>query len=99
MDVCLLCKNTSTNISKTVSGKYSQKLLDHAKQSATDALKTASKRANQKTAEETGDFINIKIADRLTGVSLISEQNNSETVTNYHDKEIPKEKYIFPDER
>ena len=26
----------------------SQKLLDHAKQSATDALKTASKRANQK---------------------------------------------------
>ena len=26
-----------------LSGKYSQKLLDHAKQSATDALKTTSK--------------------------------------------------------
>ena len=30
------------NISKNLSSKYSQKLLDHAKQSATDALKTAS---------------------------------------------------------
>ena len=27
-------------ISKSVSSKFSQKLLDHAKQSATDALKT-----------------------------------------------------------
>ena len=35
-----ICKNISTNLS----GKYSQILLDHAKQSATDALKTASKR-------------------------------------------------------
>ena len=40
------------NISKNVSSKYSQKLLDHAKQSATDALKTASKRAFQTTAEK-----------------------------------------------
>ena len=82
MDVCFLCKDTSTNTSKTASGKYSQKLLDHAKKSATDALNTASKRANQKTAEETGDFINIKIAVRITGVSFNSEQNNSEAVTN-----------------
>ena len=34
-------------MSKNLSSKYSQKLLDHAKQSATDALKTASKRAIQ----------------------------------------------------
>ena len=33
------------NISKSLSGKYSLKLLDDAKQSATDAFKTASKRA------------------------------------------------------
>ena len=38
-------KNTGKNISKNLSSKYSQKLLDHAKQSATDALKTDSKRA------------------------------------------------------
>ena len=35
---------------KNISGKYSQKHLDHAAQSATNAFKTASKRAIQKTA-------------------------------------------------
>ena len=54
-------KNIDKNISKGLSGKYSQKLLDHAKQSATDALKTSSKRFIQKTAEATGDLIANKI--------------------------------------
>ena len=47
-----------------MSGKYSpgmlvmrQKLLDHAKKSATDAFKTASKRVIQKSAESTGELI------------------------------------------
>ena len=39
-----LGKNIGKNISKNLSGKYSQKLLEHAKKSATDALKTSSKR-------------------------------------------------------
>ena len=43
-------KNISKNIYKNLSGKYSLKLLDNAKQSATDALKTASKRPIPKTA-------------------------------------------------
>ena len=34
-------KNMDENISKDLSGKYSQKLLDHPKTSATDALKTS----------------------------------------------------------
>ena len=34
-------KNIGKNISKNLSGKYSKKNLDHAKQSATDAFKTA----------------------------------------------------------
>ena len=38
------------NISKNLSNKCSQKRINHAKQSATDALKTGSKRAIQKTA-------------------------------------------------
>ena len=38
------------NISKYLSSKCSQKRINHAKQSATDALKTGSKRAIQKTA-------------------------------------------------
>ena len=36
-------KNIVKNISKNLSGKYNQKLLDHAKQSATDTFKTDSK--------------------------------------------------------
>ena len=49
-------KKSGKNISKKLSGKYSpgmlairQKLLDHTKQSGTDAFKTASKRAIQKS--------------------------------------------------
>ena len=37
-------KNIGKNISKSLNSKYSQQILDHAKQSATDALKTSSKR-------------------------------------------------------
>ena len=50
-----MVENVGKNIIKSISSKYSQNFLDHAKQSATDALKTASKRAIQKTAELTGD--------------------------------------------
>ena len=78
------CKNTIKNLG----GKYRQKLLDYAKQSATNALKTTSKRVIQKTTEATGDLIGNKIANRITKVSQNSQQNNSETVTNENDKEI-----------
>ena len=44
-------------INKSLNGKYSQKCLDHAKKSATNAFTTASKRAIQKTAEATSDLI------------------------------------------
>ena len=46
----------ATKIARNLSNKYSQKLLDSAKKSTADAIKTASKRAIQKTAEATGDF-------------------------------------------
>ena len=64
------------------------------KKSATDALKSSSKRIIQKTAEVTVDLIDNKIADRITKVSKKSQQNISETVTNENDKQIPKERYI-----
>ena len=47
-----ICSNIGKNISKILSIKYNQKFLDCAKQSAKYALKTHSKRANQKTAEK-----------------------------------------------
>ena len=86
--------NIGKNISKNLRGKYRQKLLDCAKQSATDALKTASRKAIQKTAEASGDLINNEIAYRITKVSKNSQKKNLETVTNEHDKELPKQIYI-----
>ena len=46
-----------------------QKLLDHAKKSATDSLKTVSEKAVLKTEDATGDLIGNKIADKTTIVS------------------------------
>ena len=57
------------NMGKSLSNKYGQKLLDSTKKSTTDAIKTASKRAIQKTAEATDDLIGNKIADKITNVS------------------------------
>ena len=59
-------KDIGKNISKNLSGKYSQKLLDHVKQSTTDALKTTPKRVIIKIAEVTGGS---KIANKITKVS------------------------------
>ena len=54
------------NMGKTLTNKYSQKLLDNAKKSGADATKTTSKRDIQKRTEGSGDFIGNKIADKIT---------------------------------
>ena len=46
---------------KSLSNKYGQKLLDGATKSTIDAIKIASKRAIQKTAEATGAWLVIKL--------------------------------------
>ena len=82
------------NISKNLSGKHSQKLFGHAKQSATNVFKTASKRAIQKTAEATGDLIGNKIAHRITKVSekiynkIIQKQLQISMIKKYLKKDI-----------
>ena len=65
-------KNIGKSMIKNFSSKNSQKLFDHAKQSAANALKTASKREIQKAAEATGDLIGNEIADKTTRVSKTS---------------------------
>ena len=50
------------HIGKNLSNKYGQNLFDSAKKSTTDAIKTSSKRAIQKTAEATGDLIGSNIS-------------------------------------
>ena len=57
------------NICKNLRNKYGQKLLDSAKKSTTDAIKTVSKRAIQKTAERTGNLTDNEIADKMTSFS------------------------------
>ena len=54
---------------RSMSNKYGKKLADTAKKSATDAIKTASKRTIQKNAEGTGDLIGNKIANKITSIS------------------------------
>ena len=89
------------NIGKNISNKYSQKIVDSAKKSATDAINTASKRAIQKTAGGTRDLIGNKIADKITSVSEKSpkEFHSKELLSNEANNEIPKEIYISPLER
>ena len=65
---------------KSLSNKYGQRLLDSTKKSATEDIKTASKRAIQKTAEATGDLIGNKIADKTTSASQKSSSNNNNNV-------------------
>ena len=54
-------------------------------------LTLGQKKVIQKTAEATADFIGNKIAKRITKVPKYLSQNNSETITNEHSKNIPKE--------
>ena len=79
MDFCLLLKL----------------FLDSANKSTTDLIKTASKRAIQKTAEGIGDLIDNKIADKITSVPKECSQNNVDKAKS--EIELPKETYISPD--
>ena len=47
-----MSKIIGKNKSKKLSNKYSQKLFDHTKRSATHALKAASRKSNSKTKKQ-----------------------------------------------
>ena len=86
-----MCKNIGENISKSLSSKYSpgmlamrQKLLDHAKQSATDAFKTA---------KATVDLIGNKIANKILGAQkvhtkVIQKQLQMSMIKKYLEKDL-----------
>ena len=76
---------------KNVGNKYGQKLLDRAKKSSTDAVKTASKRAIQKTAKATGDLIGNKNADKITNVLRKSDGNGGMEAGRASPKDVPKD--------
>ena len=82
---------------RSMSNKYGKKLVDTAEKSATDAIKTASKRAIQKNAEATGDLVSNKIADKITSVS---KKSTKKLPTINEDAELttPSKKYISLEE-
>ena len=84
------------NMGKSLSNKYGEKLLDSAKKSTTGAIKTASKRAIQKTAEATCDLIGNKVADKIKSVSKKPSNNNN----NDENVELTthKKRHISPEE-
>ena len=100
------CLSFAKNVDKNLSNKYGQKLLDSAKKSTTDTIKTASKRATKKATEAMVDLIGNKIVDKITSVptkksaELFSTQNddaNSEIeACRDSPKDIPKKRYISP---
>ena len=82
-------------IGKNLSNKYGQRCFDTAKKSATDAIKTASKRAIQKTAEPTGVLIGNKIADNITSISKKSNKELPNNDEKEEDMEITTHKKIY----
>ena len=94
----------SKNMGKSLSNKYSQKLLDCAKKSTTDAINTVLKRAIQKKAEATVDLIGNKIADKIISVSIKPAMElHSKELPNNNDEDVEitahKKRYISPKER
>ena len=85
------------SFARSMSNKYEKKLVDTVKKSATDAIKIASKRAIQKTAEATGDLVGNKIADKLISVS---KKSTKKLPTIDEDVELTthKKRYISPED-
>ena len=80
------------SFARNFSGKYSKSLIDKGIDVSKKFAKTAGKKKYlKKTAKAIGDLFGNKIADKITSASKKShdEVNN----------EIPKEKYIYPNER
>ena len=85
------------SFARSMSNKYGKKLVDTAKKSATDAIKTSSKRAIRKTAEATGDLVGNKIADKITSVSKKSSKKLPTIVENV--ELTTHKRYISAEER
>ena len=92
----------ANKVTKSLSNKYSQKTIDSAKKSTTNAIKTASKRAIQKAAEATGNLIGNRIADKITSGSKkksTKELPNNETKGEDAEITTHKKRYISPEEK
>ena len=88
-------KNVGKTVSKNITRKYSQKLLDHA----TDAFNIASKSAIRKISQATGDLVVNKVVGKITktasskSITPIQKENAAEKLM-----EIPK-KDVYPQKK
>ena len=89
--------NTTINTGTNFNSKYSKKLNDTAIKTGKDFATTAGKKIVHKSAEETGDLIGNKIADKITNAS--KKSHNEEIQPTEVNNEIRKERYISPKER
>ena len=73
--------------------KYGKRLMDTATKAGIDAVKTASKRLVQKTAEATGYLIEKKIADKITSLGKkkkVKKKKMKDKKSTYHQKKDTK---------
>ena len=84
--------NTAIKTGTNVNSKYGKKLTDTAIKTGKDFATIAGKKIVHKSAEATGDLIGNKIADKITAKP--SKKSHDEV-----NNEIPKERYISPNER
>ena len=68
--------NTGINSEKKISNsKYGKKIIDTTKREGINLGKIAGKRVLEKSAEATGDLIEIKIADQITSLGFWFNSN------------------------
>ena len=89
-------KGYGSFFARSMSNKYRKRLVDTAKKSAADAIKTTSKRVIQK-AEATGDLVGNKMANKIS----VSKKSTKKLPTIDEDVELTthKKRYISPEER
>ena len=69
--------------------KYGKKIMDTATKTGIDAVKIASKRVAQKTAEATGDLIWTKIDDKITSLGKTKSKEKEDEIQEIY---VPPEK-------
>ena len=90
--------NTAIKRGTNFNSKYGKKLTDTTIKTGKDFATIAGKKVVHKSAEATGDLIGNKIADKITAKPSKKSQNE-EIQSNKVNNEIPKERYIPPNER
>ena len=93
-------RNIGTHATKVAKNRVInmvKNLLIMAKKSATDAIKVASKRSVQKTAEATAGLVGIKIADKIASTSKksLKKPRDQELLSTEVNKQMPKERHIY----